>query len=81
MFSLSAVVCCECNDGEAILADLEGIPAAIEVSVLDVPLLLLFHGRSAARLFGLKEVSYCSWQHLLESAQILDVLILHGVGP
>jgi len=74
-FPLSVVVCCECNGEEAILTDLEGIPAATEVSVLDVPLLLLF------LLFGPEDVSYCSWQCLLEPAQLLDVLIQHGVGP
>jgi len=80
-FPLMAVVCCKRNGEETILADLEGIPATTEVLVLDVPLWLLFLGRSAALLFDPEDVSYCSWQRLLEPVQLLDVLIQHGVGP
>jgi len=58
-FPLLVVVCCECYGEEVILADLEGIPAATQVSGLDVPLSLLFLGWSAALLISRKGVSYC----------------------
>jgi len=66
---------------EAILADLEEISVATEVSVLDVPLSLLFLGRSAATLFDPEDISYCSWQRLLEPVLLLDIVIQRGVGP
>jgi len=77
-FPLTAVACCEYNGEEAVLVDLEGILAATEVLVLDVP---LFLGRLAALLFGPEDVSYCPWQCLLKPPQLLDVLIQRGVGP
>jgi len=80
-FLLLLVVCCECNGEEAILADLEGIPAATEVPVLDVPLSLLFLSKSAACRFGPEDVSYCLCQCLLKLAYLLEVLTQRGVGP
>jgi len=62
------------------LAVLEGIPAATEVSILNVLLPLLFLSRLATLLLGSEDVRYCPWQRLLESAQPLDVLIQRGVG-
>jgi len=56
-FPLTAVVCCKRNGVEAILADLEGFPAATEVLVLDVPLSLLFLGRSAGQVFLTQKMS------------------------
>jgi len=68
---LSTVVCCKCYGEEAILADLEGIPANTAVSLLNV--------RTAALLLGPEDVSF--WQCMLEPAQLFDILIQREVGP